>query len=117
MWSEAALMVLLLLALLQAALLLHLWHRLQQVQFALAKMGSAAVHACTDIPTSMLVTALGRLEQRIGQLEQKQPQARLSYELAQQLAGEGAGIEQLVARCGLSRDEARLVLQLHTGSQ
>ncbi len=117
MWYEIALVVLLVLALLQSALLMQLWRRSQRLQFTMDRMGSTAAYACTDIPTSMMVTALGRLEQRIGQLEQKQPQARLSYELAQQLAREGAGIEQLVARCGLSSDEARLVLQLHPGSQ
>lgn len=116
MWHEVALVVLLLLAMLQSAVLLQLWHRSRQLQSVVDRMGSTAAYACTDIPTSMLVTALGRLEQRIGQLEQKQPQARLSYELAQQLAREGADIEQLVTRCGLSRDEARLVLQLHPGS-
>ncbi|MDQ6646791.1 MAG: DUF2802 domain-containing protein [Pseudomonadota bacterium] len=34
--------------------------------------------------------------------------------MAQQLAREGADVEQLVERCGLSRDEATLVRQLHS---
>jgi hypothetical protein len=38
-----------------------------------------------------------------------------NYELAQQLAREGAELAQLVERCGLSRNEAELVLRLYAG--
>jgi hypothetical protein len=61
----------------------------------------------------MLVTALGRLERQMRQLEQQPAPTHQAYELAQQLAREGADLEQLVSRCGLSRDEARLVMQMH----
>ena len=42
---------------------------------------------------------------------------RPSYELAQQLAREGADVDQLVERCGLSGDEAKLILQMHSATR
>jgi hypothetical protein len=113
MWLDAGVGILLALALAQSALLFHGWRRLRELQRQVAALSHDAVRACTDVPTSMLVTALGRLERQVGRLEQQPPPTRQSYELAQQLAREGAGVEQLVSRCGLSRDEARLVLQMH----
>lgn len=114
MWVEIAVGILLVLALVQSALLLHGWRQLRQLQQRVALQGQDSAYACTDIPTSMLVMALGRLERQVARLEQQPPaQVRQSYELAQQLAREGADLEQLVSRCGLSRDEARLVLQMH----
>lgn len=106
--------ILLILALLQSALLLYAWRQLRQLRQRVVVQSQEAAYARTDVPTSMLVTALGRLERQMGRLEQQQPaQVRQSYELAQQLARQGADLEQLVSRCGLSRDEARLVLQMH----
>ena len=113
MWLEAGMAVLLLLALAQSALLLHLWRQSRQLQQRIGALSHGAVHAYTDVPTSMLVTALGRLERQVGLIEQQPAPPRQSYELAQQLAREGADVEQLVTRCGLSRDEAKLVLQMH----
>ena len=112
-WLEAGVGVLLLLALAQSAVLFHGRRQLRELQRQVAALTHDAMHACTDVPTSMLVTALGRLERQVGRLEQQPPPVRQSYELAQQLAREGADVEQLVSRCGLSRDEARLVLQMH----
>jgi hypothetical protein len=113
MWLDAGVGIVLLLALLQSALLLHGWRQLRELQRQVAALSHDAIHACTDVPTSMLVTALGRLERQVGRLEQQPSLTRQSYELAQQLAREGTDVEQLVSRCGLSRDEARLVLQMH----
>jgi hypothetical protein len=113
MWLEAGMAVLLLLALAQSALLLHLWRQSRQLQQRVATLSHDALHAYTDVPTSMLVAALGRLERKLGLIEQQPAPTRQSYELAQQLAREGADVDQLVTRCGLSRDEARLVLQMH----
>ncbi len=113
MWIDIGVGVLLLLALVQSALLFHLWRQSAQFKQHIQMMSHGASHAFTDVPTSMLVTALGRLERQMRQIEQEPPPTRQSYELAQQLAREGADVEQLVSRCGLSRDEARLVMQMH----
>ncbi|HTH66737.1 MAG TPA: DUF2802 domain-containing protein [Rhodanobacter sp.] len=113
MWLEFGVGLLLLFALVQAVVLIRLWRQSQQLQRDVAALSHGMTHVATDVPTSMLVTALGRLERRIGLIEQP-PQARQSYELAQQLARDGADVEQLITRCGLSRDEARLVLQMHS---
>lgn len=113
MWLETGMAVLLLLALAQAALLFHLWRQSRQLRQSIDALSHGTLHAFTDVPTSMLVTALGRLERKVGLIEQQPAPARQSYELAQQLAREGADVEQLISRCGLSRDEARLVLQMH----
>jgi hypothetical protein len=115
MWLELGIGVLLLLTLVQSVVLIRLWRQSQQLQREVAGLSHGMAHVSTDVPTSMLVTALGRLERRISLIEQP-PQARQSYELAQQLAREGADVDQLITRCGLSRDEARLVLQMHPAS-
>ncbi len=117
MWLEIVAGMLGLLGLLQFLLLFLLWRRMRQWQQRADALAHAAAYACTDVPTSMLVAVLGRLEQRLDQLEQQSPPPRRSYDLAQQLAREGADVEQLITRCGLSRDEARLVRQLHPATQ
>jgi len=113
MWLELGVGALLALALAQAVLLFHGWRQLRELQRRVAELSHEAAHACTDVPTSMLVTALGQLQRQLGRIEQQPPPTRQSYELAQRLAREGADVEQLVSRCGLSRDEAKLVLQMH----
>jgi hypothetical protein len=113
MWLEAGMAVLLLLALAQSALLIHLWRQSRQLQQRIDALSHGALRGLTDVPTSMLVTALGRLERQVSLIEQQPAPARQSYELAQRLAREGADVEQLISQCGLSRDEAKLVLQMH----
>lgn len=118
MWLELGMLVLLLLVVLQSVLLARLWVQARRLQVTLSALGHSAVHACTDVPTSMLVTALDRLEHRIGILElPATAPPRPSYDLAQQLAREGADVSQLVDRCGLSPDEASLMVQMHSGGQ
>ncbi|MEP7184807.1 MAG: DUF2802 domain-containing protein [Rhodanobacter sp.] len=112
MWLEIGVGLVLLLTLLQLALLFPLWRRLHRLEKSVQVLAGSASQSYTDVPTSMLVTVMGRVERRLTQLEQPTRSA-VSYELAQQLAREGADVEQLVARCGLSRDEATLVRQLH----
>ena len=115
-WLEIGMAALLLVALLQSVLLALLWLQARRLRAAFGALGHNAVHACTDVPTSMLVTALTRLEHRISMLELPSSAApRPSYELAQQLAREGADVSQLVERCGLSPDEASLIVQMHAG--
>lgn len=116
MWLEAGLAVLLLVALAQSFVMLQLWRHSRRLQQRVDGLWHALAQNGTDVPTSMLVTALGRLERQMGLIGQQAPQVRQAYDLAQQLAREGADVEQLVARCGLSRDEARLVLQMHPTS-
>ncbi|MFC5580289.1 DUF2802 domain-containing protein [Rhodanobacter terrae] len=113
MWLETGMAVLLLLALAQSALLVHLWRQSRQLQQRIDALSHGAVRGFTDVPTAMLVTALGRLERQVGLIERQPQPERQSYELAQRLAREGAGVEQLISQCGLSRDEAKLILQMH----
>lgn len=112
MWLDMGVGLLLLLTLLQSVLLFQLRWRLRRLEQGVHVLAGNASQGYTDVPTSMLVTVMGRLERRLNQFEQSSRSA-VSYELAQQLAREGADVEQLVARCGLSRDEATLVRQLH----
>lgn len=114
MWLEIGIGLTLLLLLLQSAALFLLWHRLHQLRLGMRAIADDNLaHAYTDVPTSMLVTMLSRLEQRLSVAEQPLSPSGVSYELAQKLAREGADVEQLIHRCGLSRDEAVLVRQLH----
>jgi hypothetical protein len=127
MLLEVAIVALLLLALIQCTLLVLAWRHVRQLRQrqellrqevgALSQQLAHVGH--TDVPTSMLVTALGRMERRMGLLEQKQPvvpQSSGSYELAQQLARQGADVDELVARCGVTHAEALLIRQMHTAS-
>ncbi|MBN8713211.1 MAG: DUF2802 domain-containing protein [Xanthomonadales bacterium] len=117
MWLEICVAVLVLVVLFQALVLAMLWRQARQLRVALALIGRSATHITTDVPTSMLVAALGRLEHRLGLLElPASSPAQSSYALAQKLARQGADVEQLVVRCGLSPDEARLVVQMHSGA-
>jgi HAMP domain-containing protein len=113
MWLEIGIGVLLVLALAQSVALLGLWRQSLRLQQRIERMAHDAAHGFTDVPTSMLVAALGRVERQIRHAEQQPPPTRQSYELAQQLAREGADLDQVVSRCGLSRAAARLVLQMH----
>jgi hypothetical protein len=113
MWLEIGVAILLALSLAQSALLIHLWRQSLQLRRRVEGLSHGAAHALTDVPTSMLVAALGRLERQLRLIEQKPAPSRQDYGLAQQLAREGADLEQLTSRCGLSRDEARLVMQMH----
>jgi hypothetical protein len=114
-WLEIGVALLLLLSVLQSLLCWQLWRRAQWLQQRVDALSHSALHT-TDVPTALLVTALGRLQRYIGALEPPPTRASPSYELAQQLAREGADVEQLVVRCGLSREEASLILQLHAAS-
>lgn len=113
MWLEIGMTVLLLLVLGQSILLFFVWRQSLQMQQRVDVLSREPPHAFTDVPTSMLVTALERVERQMRQMEQQPPPKHQAYELARQLAREGADSEQLVSRCGLSRDEAKLVMQMH----
>ena len=111
MWLEFGVLALLLMAVGQTVLLLRLWRQSGRLQQRIDALWQNAAGTSTDVPTSMLVTALGRLERQLGQVERPASPGR-SWELAKQLAREGADVEQLVACCGLSRDEAALILAM-----
>ncbi|HET7610775.1 MAG TPA: DUF2802 domain-containing protein [Rhodanobacteraceae bacterium] len=77
--------------------------------------------ASTDVPTSMLVTAMARVEARLQQLEhehqiapapQAQPDDR-AYDLAQRMARNGADAAQIAEACGINLHEAELLRRLH----
>jgi hypothetical protein len=128
MWLE---MTLVALVLLQAITLVLLWLQGRRLKQGLAERKSEG----SDVPALMMVNALNKIEHRLAVLEER-PQApaaspRLAeaaapssrsvshhlsasnYELAQHLAREGCDAEQLMERCGLSRNEAELVLRLY----
>ena len=87
------------------------WRSLRQLQHELHALLGSKVPAGAD----RRAARLERLDRRLTMVEQQsaQPQTGVSYELARKLAREGADIAQLTRRCGLSRDEAALLLQLH----
>lgn len=125
---SSALLILNLLALRQSRRLLG---QLTQLQATAPEAATADVrYQTTDIPTSMLVTTLSRLERRIMQLEDllgagtPPPKAApgpapitadvdVRYERAQQLVGEADSAEQLSEASGLTLYEAELLLRIH----
>lgn len=77
--------------------------------------------ASTDVPTSMLVTGMARVEARLQHLEhehqplptpQAQPADR-AYELAQRMARNGAEAAEIAEACGINLHEAELLRRLH----
>lgn len=111
-WLEIGMVVLLLVVLAQSALLVLLWMQARSLRTMVGALG------LNTVPTSMLVTALDQLEHRISMLElPPSAVAQPAYDLAQQLAREGADVSQLVDRCDLSPDEASLIVQMHSGGQ
>lgn len=119
---EYGVAALLLLALAQTAILLWLWRQQRLLRKQVDGLWQAIAAAGTDVPTSLLVAGLGRLETKLAQVQRPAAAApapapvpvERSWELARHLASAGADVEQLVSRCGLSRDEARLIVQMRT---
>lgn len=93
--------------------------------------------AQTDVPTSMLVTLLARVERRLEQAAvvpavaapstpvaqpaiadlPPTPARASSYDMARRLAREGVGTRQLVEDCGLSVGEAELLRSLQAARE
>ncbi|MGC1548068.1 MAG: DUF2802 domain-containing protein [Rhodanobacter sp.] len=119
MWLEPALVGF---AVVQSVLLVWLCWRSWQLR---KRIDLLALAATTDVPTSMLVITLSKIEHRLKVIEghmhastpvpfEAPPAPELNnYDLARQLAQQGATAELLVERCGLSRDEAELLHHLH----
>jgi hypothetical protein len=129
MWLE---IVIVALAILQVVTLALLWHQGRRMERLLVGKREAG-----SVPELLLINALNKIDHRLGILEARTQQvdaprrsveiratqmaipvagqhvATHNYELAQQLAREGSDLEQLMTRCGLSRNEAELVLRLH----
>jgi len=129
MWLEA---IVIALVVLQIATLSLLWGQKRRLQRVFALKESEA----GGIPALMIVNALNKIDHRLNQLEQgspkvdapkrsveiravqmtasaNQPSAASNYELAQLMARDGSDLDQLMTRCGLSRNEAELMLRLH----
>jgi hypothetical protein len=93
----------------------HLARKLRAINEAQARLAS------TDVPTSMLVTGMARVEARLQHLErehqplpaaQAQPGDR-AYELAQRMARNGAEAGEIAEACGINLHEAELLRRLH----
>ena len=131
MWLEA---VVIALVVLQAITITLLWQQGRRLKRAPVSHADEA----GGVPALMIVNALNKIDHRLSLLEarmQKPEAAKHSvevpvaqtpplrsaslhssssnYELAQHLAREGGDVEQLIERCGLSRNEAELVLRLY----
>lgn len=131
MWLEAAVIAL---VVLQTITIILLWQQGRRVK---RKAGGNDDDAAS-VPGLMIVNALNKIEHRLSVLETRVklpeaarrsvevPAAQMpplrsanlhasasNYELAQHLAREGGDLEQLMERCGLSRNEAELVLRLY----
>jgi hypothetical protein len=129
MWLEAIVMAL---VVLQIATLSLLWGQRRRLQRVLALKESEA----SGIPALMIVNALNKIDHRLNHLEQgtqkadapkrsveiraiqltasaNQQAATSNYELAQLMARDGSDLDQLMLSCGLSRNEAELMLRLH----
>jgi len=94
----------------------------RKISRRLRDIADAQQHAAsTDVPTSMLVTGMARVEARLQQIErtrqqQPAPQAQSgdrAYQLAQRMARDGADAAQIADACGIARHEAELLTHLH----
>ena len=130
MWLNG---VVIALVVLQTATIGLLWQQGRRLKRASADKGGEG-----SVPALLIVNALNKIDHRLSLLEARvqQPEASRrsvevpvtqmpaqrsaslhssasNYELAQHLAREGGDLEQLMDRCGLSRNEAELVLRLY----
>lgn len=133
MWLEVTAVALIVL---QTVTIVLLW-----LQGRPGKPAGVSSKSNGGVPELLIVNALNRIDHRLSLLEERGrddteagtprrstevpatqiPAWRMSsahfagnhYELAQQLAREGADLEQLMTRCGLSRNEAELVQRLY----
>ena len=134
MWLDAMVIVL---VLLQLALLVLSWQQSRRLRRDLIGQANAG----GGVPALLLTNTLNQIEHRLQVLDERlrllDEQSRVvrsapipavpqpvshahqpashNYELAQQLAREGCGLEVLMDRCGLSRNEAELVQRLYAG--
>ena len=132
MWPDVVIVAL---CVMQMATLALLWRQARRMPRSAITQETEA----SGVPALMMVNALNKIDHRLSVLEarsQSVDKSRRSvevpavqtaavrsashhssasnYELAQHLACEGGDLEQLMTRCGLSRNEAELVLRLHT---
>jgi Protein of unknown function (DUF2802) len=133
-WLDAMVIVL---VLLQLALLVMSWQQGRRLRRDLVSLANAG----GGVPALLLTNTLNQIEHRLQALDERlrllDEQSRVvrpapmpavaqpvshahqpashNYELAQQLAREGCGLEVLMERCGLSRNEAELVQRLYAG--
>ena len=131
MWPDVVIVAL---CVMQMATLALLWRQGRRAsRDPIIKENDAA-----GVPALMMVNALNKIDHRLSLLEVRNSSPETSrrsvevpavqmaalrsashhssasnYELAQQLAREGGDVDELIARCGLSRNEAELVLRLH----
>ncbi|SFR86052.1 Protein of unknown function [Dyella sp. OK004] len=121
MWLELVLVALALLVMGQGVMLWQVRAEMKRLRVL------CEASAQTDVPTSMLVAVLSRVQRT---LEAKpiapvQERSRVrevaavssSYDVARRLVSEGAGADQLVEHCGLSRGEAELLRSLHAARE
>ena len=108
------------LVLAQSVVILVAWRRLSRRLGAIEEAQQRA--ASTDVPTSMLVTGMARVEARLQQLERARqqpapaPQAQSderAYQLAQRMARDGADAARIAESCGITQHEAELLARLH----
>jgi hypothetical protein len=133
-WLDAMVIVL---VLLQLALLVFSWQQGRRLRRDLI----GQVNAGGGVPVLLLTNTLNQIEHRLQALDERlrlldeqsravrsaptpavappvshaQRPSTHNYELAQQLAREGCGLDVLMERCGLSRNEAELVQRLYAG--
>lgn len=131
MWRDVVIVAL---CVMQMATLALLWFQVRRP----VRVPVVQEHDAGGVLALMMVNALNKIDHRLDLLEARHRTSETSrrsvevpavqmgalrsashhssasnYELAQQLAREGGDVDQLMARCGLSRNEAELVLRLH----
>jgi hypothetical protein len=118
MQVEIGVIALIAMAVVQGVMLFIVWRQLRMQR---AQLNQWLLASASDVPVSMLVIAQARMERKLEslQLQMELPRTRPapvavsdSFGLAQQLARQGVGVEELIARCGLSRGEAELVQRM-----
>lgn len=107
-----------------ALLAVALWHQLRQLRARCAELDGQLKDLRGQLVAETANAAgAGRrqlaVERDIDQLRHRQDQLELrmadaqSYGQAEQLVKRGAGMEELISSCGLSRGEAELVMRMH----
>lgn len=127
-WIWLGALAVLLLMMVMALALAACYRQVQHLRQEMADMARRLSHQTDDIAglCSAALSVDQRLvqgEKRLGDLfdwmESQKTQERLNqpYHSAIDLIRRGGDVTQLVAQCGISREEAALLLRLHGGDQ
>lgn len=88
-----------------------------QTQLERAFVEMRSLHETVMVMSARLEAMSERSEMQSRLAPASSPNAHRGYDMAARLAKNGAGVEELIANCGISRHEAELLARLHSARE